>query len=75
MESKNYKVLRKIDGPYLAAISIGRTPVIHPLIWTVEKRMAIHFENQEEAQATIDFLAAVLDWELEYELVIESIQR
>lgn len=74
MKSKKYKVLRKIDGPYLAAISIGRTPIIHPLIWTVEKRMAIHFENQEQAQATIDFLAAVLDWELEFELVAETIQ-
>ena len=59
-------------GEYLASIYVGRTSQINPLSWRLQPKHAINFENKEEAQATITFIGAVLDWELEEQLIIIS---
>ena len=68
-----YVIANTETHKFLAAIQIGRTPAIHPLHWTDFSQNAIHFENSEEAQATITFIGAVLDWELEEQLEIYGI--
>ena len=67
------KVIKNADtGKYLASIYIGRTDKISPFAWTYYKKHAIHFENEEEATATIDFIRDVMDWELSEALEIEN---
>ena len=68
------KTNEKIEGrEYLSSIYIGRAPEIHPFRWSFLPKHAIQFENEEEAQATIIFIGAVIDWELEEQLEIISI--
>ena len=61
------------QGEYLASINIGYTKEIKPIVWRFLPTRAIHFENKEEAQATITFIGAVLDWELEEQLEIVEV--
>ena len=42
--------------------------------WTTCEFYATKFENEEIAQAVIDFIANVMDWELGEQLTIEAIQ-
>ena len=76
MESKKYFLIKnEATDAYLAAIQIGRTSAIHPLTWTQVPKIALHFDNIEEAQATIKFIGAVLDWELEEQMEIYEIKE
>ena len=70
---KYYLIKNEATDAYLAAIQIGRTSAIHPLTWTQIPKKALHFNNTEEAQATIEFIATVLDWELEEQIEIYEI--
>ena len=67
------KVIKDTNtGKYLASIYIGRTDKISPFAWTYYKKHATHFENEEEAEATINFIRDVMDWELSESLEIEN---
>ena len=44
------------------------------MYWRSLPTKAIHFENYEEAQATITFIGEVLDWELEKQLEIIKVK-
>lgn len=57
-------------GEYLTALYIGCQKAVPPLIWKNDPNYAIPFENTEEAQATITFIGAVINWELEEQLQI-----
>ena len=70
---KYYLIKNEETGYYLSAINIGCTAAIKPIMWVSYKARACHFENEEEAQATITFIGAVLDWELEEQLQIIEI--
>lgn len=47
---------------YLHSIILGRGHS-RPLFWTMVPDRALLFENEEEAQATIDFILNVIDFE------------
>ena len=67
------KVIKNAESEkYLSSIYVGRTEKVSPFAWTYYKKHAIHFENEEIANATIDFIRDVMDWELSEELEIEN---
>ncbi len=67
------KIIKNCNSEqYLSSIYIGRTDKVKPFAWTYYPKNAIHFENEKEAKATITFIGAVMDWELEQELEIED---
>ena len=73
---KNNIVIRNAeDGQYLSSINVGMTPALHPLYFRGLTKYAIHFENKDEAKATIKFIGDVLDWELEEQLEIVELQE
>ena len=43
--------------------------------WDFTGRRAIRFENQEEAQATIDFIANVIDFEMAEQLTVQEVNE
>lgn len=40
--------------------------------WAINRNEAIQFDNEEEAQATIDFITNVLDWNIGESLTIKE---
>lgn len=73
--SRNIVIKNTETEQYLNAINVGCTPAIKPIVWTWYPKRAIHFENREEAEATITFIGAVMDWELESQLEIVELQE
>lgn len=68
---KHNIVIRHTEtGEHLAAIYIGCSRTVPPLLWRKNRYEAIHFENEEEAKATIKFIGDVIDWEMEEQLEI-----
>ena len=61
----NDVMIRNCDsGRYLGQINIGSRAVRDPLLFVFSPcHGALVFENEKEAQATIDFISAVVDWE------------
>ena len=47
---------------YLHSILLGRGKS-RPLFWTLLQERALFFETEDEAQATIDFISNVIDFE------------
>ena len=71
---KKYYIIRSEETEeYIMSIYVGRTTVVKPIAWTNYIKNAIHFENADEAKATIAFIGAVMDWELEEQLQIIEI--
>lgn len=50
---------------FLSRITVGRSPFVYPVEWTVHEDYAIHFSSYEEAEATAQFLVNVISFELE----------
>lgn len=65
-----FVIWNHISNQYLSRISIGSTPFTSPVGWSKYTKGAIHFSSQEEAQATINFMDAVITpvWTAEYEI-------
>ena len=60
----NDVVIRQCDsGMYLLAVYLGRSRTFAPLLFISNPREALPFVNEEEAQATIDFISNVIDYE------------
>lgn len=60
----NDVVIRQCDsGMYLLAVYLGRSRTVAPLLFISKCSEALYFENEEEAQATIDFISNVIDFE------------
>ena len=60
----NDVVIRQCDsGMYLLAVYLGRSRTVAPLLFISKPSEALTFENEEEAQATIDFISNVIDFE------------
>ena len=51
-------------GYYLLSVYIGRNSIIAPYLFVSKSQDALVFENEETAQATIDFISNVIDFEL-----------
>lgn len=62
-------------GEYLTAIYLGCKKAVPPLLWKKGPSYAIPFENEEEAKATITFIGAVINWELEEQLEVVELQE
>lgn len=67
-------VIKREDKPgeMLTGVGIGNRRITDATSWSILARHAIQFEK-EEAEATIEFIANVIDWELEQELYIEPV--
>lgn len=68
-------VIKRTDKPGLLLSGVGMgscTNSITPsnINWANHTSYALQFENQEEAQATIDFITNVIDWDLGDQLII-----
>lgn len=60
----NDVVIRESNsGTYLHSILLGRAH-LRPLFWTSLPERALFFETEEEAQACIDFISNVIDFEI-----------
>jgi len=69
----NKFVIQNVESElYAKTVVIGETPHLHPVRWTPRIEEAIHFENEEEVEATITFSGAVIDWGLEELLIVVS---
>lgn len=69
-------VIKRADRPGLMLSGVGIGSCTGSIIpsnnnWAIKTSYALQFENQEEAQATIDFITNVIDWELGEQLYIE----
>ena len=51
------------DGFYLMALYKGRSKKVAPLLFASKSTDGMCFENEDEAYATIDFIANVIDFE------------
>ena len=70
------KVIKNAESEkYLSSIYVGRNAIVSPFAWTYYKVHAILFENEEIANATIDFIRDVMDWELSEQLEIENYEN
>ena len=69
-------VIKREDRPgqMLKGLGIGSRNQIRPDEWTKVTRFAIQFEK-EEAEATIEFISNVIDWELGEQLYIEEVKE
>ena len=74
-EKKRFAIKNEEDKRYLSTIYVGRYGNILPFSWSYTTKQAIHFENIEEAEATISFISDVMDWELAEQLTIIEIQE
>lgn len=74
-EKKMYVIQNEDDKRYLSTIYVGKHSKVSPFSWAYTTKQAMHFENKEEAEATITFIGAVMDWELEKKLLIIEIQE
>lgn len=68
--AKSYVIYNPSCSDYLVSINLGSGKNILPMYWRGLPRLAIKFENQELAQATITFIGDVLDYELTEQLEI-----
>lgn len=70
-----YYVIKRADqkGRMLRGLGIGSRNALRPDQWTSCISHAISFEK-EEAEATIEFITNVIDWELGEQLYIEAIR-
>ena len=73
--SIGYQIRNEETGEFLAALYLGCRNAVQPLIWKNNPNYAIEFESKEEAQATIQFIGAVIDWELEEQLLIIEVLK
>lgn len=69
----NY-VIKRVDKPTLMLSGVGIGSCVNAMSlqttnWTISKSAALHF-NQEEAEATIEFITNVIDWELGEQLFV-----
>lgn len=58
------------DGYYLLAVYLGRSRSVSPLLFVSKSSECLTFDNEEEAQATIDFISNVIDFETAEQLEI-----
>ena len=70
-------VIRREDRPEMMLSGVGIGSSLNPMMlqatnWTVSKSMALQFE-EGEAEATIEFLTNVIDWELGEQLYSEAV--
>lgn len=67
-------VIKREDKPgqMLTGVGIGNRRITDTTSWSGLTRHAIQFER-EEAEATIDFITDVINWELGEQLYIEEI--
>lgn len=70
---KFYVIKNKENGKLINFILLGRGGVVREIKYTNDHRFALNFENREEPQATITFIGAVMDWELEEQLEISEV--
>lgn len=74
MKNQLYTITRADKpGQYLKGLGIGSCNAIHPDRWTLYEPHAIRF-NEEEAEATIQFIQNVIDQELGEQLTITPAQ-
>lgn len=73
--AQSYIIKNSANDDYLVSINLGAGKNISPMYWRGLPRLAIHFENQDLAQATITFIGDVLDWELAEQLEIIEIEE
>ena len=60
----NDVMIRNCDtGQYLTAVYKGCRDAVPPLLFAPDSMFGMSFENEEEAQATIDFISNVIDFE------------
>ena len=58
-------MIRTCDtGHYLMSVYLGNNLNISPVLFCADTKDGLFFENEEEAQATIDFIGNVYDFEL-----------
>ena len=71
----NYVIKDTNDGMMLQHLSLtGQTHCVsHDMKWTAFPKEALHF-NYEEAQAVIQFINDVLDWELAQDLEVAELK-
>lgn len=74
-EKKWFAIKNEEDEKYLSTIYVGRHGHVLPFSWAYTTKQAIHFENQKEAEATINFISDVMDWELAEQLTIIEIKE
>ena len=74
-EKKKYVIQCEETNTYLSTMYIGRHGHVLPFSWAYTTKQAIHFSTKEEAEATITFIGAVMDWELEEQLQIIEIEE
>lgn len=71
-------VIKREDRPGLMLMGMGigcnNNAYIHNTEWCKLTRLAVQF-NEDEAQATIDFITNVIDWELGEQLYIEPVNE
>ena len=67
---EKYMIMEEEHGRFINFILIGRMGIVKEVKFTNNIHYALEFENEEEAQATIEFIGAVINWELEEQLKI-----
>lgn len=69
-------VIKREDRPgqMLTGVGIGNRRIIETTSWSGLARHAIQFEK-EEAEATIEFITNVIDWELGEQLICEPAEN
>ncbi len=67
-----YAIQNEFDEMYLAEVRLNQHKGIREELrdWTGDEQFALRFENEEEAQAVIDFIGNVMDWELAEDLEV-----
>ena len=57
-------MIRNCDtGFYLMAVYKGHIKTVAPILFASKSSEGVLFENEDEAQATIDFISNVIDFE------------
>lgn len=70
-----YVIRNEDTGDLISGVGIGTCNIDSrtPVEWTKSKAYALHFEL-EEAEATINFINDVIDWELAQQLIVEQLK-
>lgn len=70
-----YVIINEEDGMMLASIGIKRINgyMVQDHAWTRSIPEALHFEVAEEAEAVINFINDVVNWELAQQLVVKDL--
>lgn len=72
---KMYLIKNTETRDYLSSINVGYTNKIIPIYFRGLIKFAIHFEEKEQALATIKFIEDVLDSELAEQLEVIELQE